>query len=323
MSAATLVITRNCGNVECPAVGGDAVLRSCYGGRCADPRCTVETPELCPAICASDAECSSSGCRRGRCVDGACFSIPDDASCATGQACRGDGVCVARGRDGGPRLDGGFPEGGCVGVEVCNGADDDCDGNIDEDLDAPEVCNGVDDDCDGIIDEDVVVRDDVCNDVDDDCDGVTDEGGPEACNGVDDDCDTLVDESAVCGDCEPWTSEGRTYLFCAGETSWLAALDVCVAQGANLLEIDDLTENLRVAEQFGSRGFGAAWIGLNDREEEGIYVWESGASSTYRNWGDSEPDNFGNEDCAVIRADGRWNDQDCDAARRVVCERAP
>ena len=114
--------------------------------------------------------------------------------------------------------------------EVCNGADDNCDGVVDEDLlnscgcdDLPgEVCNGLDDDCDGLTDEGVVnacggcgpVPSEVCNGFDDDCDGAVDEGltnacggcGPvpqEVCNGLDDDCDGKVDEQVknACGYC--------------------------------------------------------------------------------------------------------------------------
>ncbi|MEQ9501641.1 MAG: hypothetical protein RIT81_32520 [Deltaproteobacteria bacterium] len=66
-------------------------------------------------------------------------------------------------------------------VELCNDADDDCDGDVDEMCCAPtgdEVCgNLVDDDCDGLVDE-------TCT-----CDG------PEVCgNGLDDDCDRDIDD---------------------------------------------------------------------------------------------------------------------------------
>ncbi len=37
-------------------------------------------------------------------------------------------------------------------TEVCNGADTDCDGSIDDNISATEVCDGVDNDCDGTID---------------------------------------------------------------------------------------------------------------------------------------------------------------------------
>ncbi|MCB9625045.1 MAG: VWA domain-containing protein, partial [Sandaracinus sp.] len=111
-------------------------------------------------------------------------------------------------------------------VEVCNGADDDCDGAVDEGVTNAcgtcgavpvEVCNGVDDDCDGVTDDGVLnacglcgaVPTEACNGLDDDCDGASDEGGvcgcpapsPELCDGDDNDCDGIVDEglTRVCG----------------------------------------------------------------------------------------------------------------------------
>ena len=112
------------------------------------------------------------------------------------------------------------------GAEVCDGADNDCDGGIDEGLDVtiqcgvgtclrtavlctagvpapcspgvplPEECNGLDDNCDGLVD----------NDIDTDGDGSTDcvdcaptdpnisPGAPERCNGRDDNCNQEADE---------------------------------------------------------------------------------------------------------------------------------
>jgi hypothetical protein len=116
--------------------------------------------------------------------------------------------------------------------EVCNHADDDCDGLTDEALadcgclegadPAAETCNGRDDDCDGAVDEDLAAcrcRDgqaplevELCNRVDDDCNGLVDEGvarcacqdgkpgqAQEQCNGLDDDCNDAVDDLPHCG----------------------------------------------------------------------------------------------------------------------------
>jgi len=95
--------------------------------------------------------------------------------------------------------------------EVCNGEDDDCDGEIDEDqlnacgecgIEPPEICDGVDNDCNGSTDEDLYqpcftacgsgyetcqmgqwnsctappVIEEICDGLDNDCDGQIDEG---------------------------------------------------------------------------------------------------------------------------------------------------
>ncbi|MBE7453578.1 MAG: hypothetical protein HS111_33365 [Kofleriaceae bacterium] len=97
------------------------------------------------------------------------------------------GADTGAGGDGG--ADDGDPGDACTPVaELCNGADDDCDGTIDEDV--PQVgvacgtdvgactagvyeCNGGVLRCTG-----VGASAEQCNDLDDDCDGDTDEGNP-------------------------------------------------------------------------------------------------------------------------------------------------
>jgi streptogramin lyase len=99
--------------------------------------------------------------------------------------------------------------GACVGgvgpiPEICNGEDDDCDGEADERWAAgsnacgfcnpTEICDGLDNDCDALVDEHVANR---CGDC-----------GPEpveTCNGDDDDCDGTIDEGTTnaCGTCAP------------------------------------------------------------------------------------------------------------------------
>jgi hypothetical protein len=109
---------------------------------------------------------------------------------------------------------------GSIRSEVCNGLDDDCDGQVDEDF--PQVgkpCdNGLLGVCKGtgtygckadgtgvqcnITNPGQSPTAEVCNGLDDDCDGKVDEGltnctcnpSPEICNGSDDDCNGLVDD---------------------------------------------------------------------------------------------------------------------------------
>jgi hypothetical protein len=72
----------------------------------------------------------------------------------------------------------------------------------------------------------------------------------------------------------------------------------------------------------GSRGVpGTYWIGANDRGTEGAWVWHSGSTAAFRNWGSGEPNDSSGEDCAEVNASsGLWNDKECDDYRTFVCE---
>ena len=93
--------------------------------------------------------------------------------------------------------------------EVCDGIDNNCDGQIDENNvccePSDEICDGQDNDCDGEVDEDdVCCVTEVCDGEDNDCDGEVDEDNvccepsEEICDGQDNDCDGEVDEDGVC-----------------------------------------------------------------------------------------------------------------------------
>ncbi|MFO0549493.1 MAG: MopE-related protein [Polyangiaceae bacterium] len=74
--------------------------------------------------------------------------------------------------------------------ELCNGLDDDCDGNIDDGFGLGEACDGPDSD---------LCFDDVMT-----CDGCS--LGPnkvETCNGTDDNCNGVIDSDCEVGDCAP------------------------------------------------------------------------------------------------------------------------
>ncbi|APR78419.1 Flagellar hook-length control protein FliK [Minicystis rosea] len=74
--------------------------------------------------------------------------------------------------------------------EVCNGIDDNCDGQIDEGFHLGEACDGPDSD---------LCTDDVMT-----CDGCS--KGPdniEVCNGIDDNCNGIIDADCEVGDCKP------------------------------------------------------------------------------------------------------------------------
>jgi len=102
--------------------------------------------------------------------------------------------------------------------EICDGIDNDCDGEADERYatgsnacgfcDPTEICDGEDQDCDGLVDEGVSNSCGECG-----------EEPVEVCDGLDDDCDGVIDEGTTnaCGTCFPepcFTDEWDTPSDC-------------------------------------------------------------------------------------------------------------
>lgn len=141
----------------------------------------------------------------------------------------------------------------------------------------------------------------------------------ETCNRRDDDCDDLVDEAGCAtgsGDCTAHTLDRHVYLVCPNLLSWTASHDDCASRGYTLVEIESAAEGDEIARWIP----GDSWIGLNDRDEEGTFVWVDGSSADYTAWSGSEPNDFFGEDCTLVRPNGKWNDAECDDGHTFVCE---
>ena len=291
------------GRIACGAVAGEPADERCNG---LDDDCDGTTDE---GTVDTGAACGAGigGCRgegQIRCVDGApaCSAVaftPRDEICngrdddcdgvsdeALGFFTCGRGACrrqVPECTDGGPTVC--EPAVGAV-PEACNGADDDCDGRVDEqaagDLVACSVGTGA---CrrdgaqrclGGALQCDVqpgAPRGEVCNGLDDDCDGNADEGfdrggacavgvgacradgvrlcaadgtgtcsavagapGAEICDGQDDDCDGRTDETA--GGPDP-CGTGASGVCAAGHPVCQGGVTVCVAAAVSAPELCD------------------------------------------------------------------------------------
>jgi len=220
----------SCGVGACVTTG----LLTCQGGTTHDT-CIARTPFF-----TSDTACNG--------IDDDCDGQTDEEYVPVASTC-GKGACTATGT---VTCEGGAPLDDCTPLEatatiddVCDGIDLDCDGQTDEDYDAPPTECGVGT-CartgtmacvDGVIGDSCVpgegyVDDMICNGIDEDCDGHTDEDfmaspttcGVGACAGQTghltcvagvpgDDCDPLANaQPELCNqlddDCDGDTDEG-------------------------------------------------------------------------------------------------------------------
>ncbi|XP_041858110.1 CD209 antigen-like protein 2 [Melanotaenia boesemani] len=117
------------------------------------------------------------------------------------------------------------------------------------------------------------------------------------------------------------------YLLSTTSGSWDQGREDCRGRGADLVVIDSDEEQKFISE-FTK---GKSWIGLSDKEREGIWKWVDGTNLTLTNWNTHQPDNgggnpeWGEEDCVQLIDYNRnaWNDVKCTASIWWICEKRP
>ncbi len=255
----------DCGGPKCDGCalggkcsgGGDCVSGICDGGVCVScddgekngDETGVDCGGACGATCADGEACGGVGdCASGRCEGGKCTSCQDGVqngsetdvdcggsvcpACSAGGKCVSAGDCATSGCEGGVCCElNACGACGALPTEVCNGVDDDCDGETDEaaDVGAPPACDEQQGVCAGAVAACKGAQGWVCGAAEYGAASPSYEATEDSCDGKDNDCDGQTDELAACDACgaEPllfWDPAGsssfwkRTFFVMDGVT---------------------------------------------------------------------------------------------------------
>uniref|UniRef100_A0A8B9GV55 C-type lectin domain-containing protein n=1 Tax=Astyanax mexicanus TaxID=7994 RepID=A0A8B9GV55_ASTMX len=134
-----------------------------------------------------------------------------------------------------------------------------------------------------------------------------------------------------CGD--GWKRLGvKCYYFSTDFLNWANSRDRCVKSGGHLVIITSQAEQTFLSTFLGGVGR-LHWIGLNDLETEGKWMWVNNQplTETGRKGKPDEPDNWKTEDpsgenCAIVQdlgpGDGTvWADVPCSTTTKYICEK--
>ncbi|KAK3522926.1 hypothetical protein QTP86_009722 [Hemibagrus guttatus] len=114
----------------------------------------------------------------------------------------------------------------------------------------------------------------------------------------------------------------RIYYISTEPQDWTESRQDCIKRGADLVIINNKEEQEFITKQLGSSW---AWIGLSDRDTEGMWKWVDGTKLTTEYWNKGEPNNVGDEDCAEISGNPEkkgWNDYSCFNKKIWICEKS-
>ncbi|XP_065663215.1 uncharacterized protein LOC136085753 isoform X1 [Hydra vulgaris] len=109
------------------------------------------------------------------------------------------------------------------------------------------------------------------------------------------------------------TSHGKT---------WRDASLSCQVMGANILSIEDQTENFFIKNilKNDSMQKESYWIGLNDACNNREFKWSDNTNPQFLNWLPKRPNNAERGENCVETNDIGWNDNDCDVKNGFICK---
>ena len=99
------------------------------------------------------------------------------------------------------------------------------------------------------------------------------------------------------------------YYFAMAPDTWTDTRALAEQFGWDLATVLSQSENDWLRDTFMPYLGSAAWLGLTDEAQEGVWMWTTGGMVGYANWGANEPSNSGGgEHFGAMRSDGFWND---------------
>ena len=64
------------------------------------------------------------------------------------------------------------------------------------------------------------------------------------------------------------------------------------------------------------------WVGANDINTEGGWVWNDGLPFNFTGWGSNEPNECcGGQDCGKMMHSGFWDDTNCNRLETFICKK--
>ena len=130
--------------------------------------------------------------------------------------------------------------------------------------------------------------------------------------------------SPILGCGSDWTEWGsHCYKFFGEKLTWFDAQARCEKEGSHLASVHSGDENQFLGTFQDSSGW---WIGGNDLDTEGTWVWTDGTEWDYQNWSPGQPStSYSNSDehCLEFWASTFWNDVPCNNFQRgaIICKK--
>ncbi|XP_072526001.1 CD209 antigen-like protein A [Salminus brasiliensis] len=115
------------------------------------------------------------------------------------------------------------------------------------------------------------------------------------------------------------------YYISTEKRSWSESREDCRGRGADLLIINSREEQEFVDSLINCKD-AAVFIGLTDRDKEGVWKWVDGSALTTAYWESGQPNNgkwLNDQDCVVTgpQLGKRWNDKPCQNFQYWICEK--